>query len=448
MGGVDRFVTRKDGKPSSNAFEDIVHDSNHVLTGDLRQANDLRVRVPTTRLEAKPQSNVSSLTALAKALAARHPLRSDSDPEFVSVLSQRHNITDLEQQKSKFDDTELEDSTISSIEGPPQEQLYVMSTGYNQSSPALIKAADAAHYEQQYGEIDDDDGDHVIAKIEGNYDHHRNDMYFQNAAPMEYGSTFYDELAEARKDSLDNIRYFEAKSPSLQKLLPQPVALRPTSPMTFRDRPTSRPRSSQKRDANMPPPPPAAANKPKKSTVVIPPITTTHTTTFDKTSSYTDSSANTTSPPPTSSKDNNKKKRPISDHLDYDIANLKSMTFTHLDNQPFDVDPHRLSGAFVNPESHNQKLHTLKSLSDAERSKFFSLQSKDQWEASTVFFETRLAELFKELRVAREKRRDVAMKFEGEVRERMEAVQGSEGEIERCLGEMRGRARGVLPGGR
>ncbi len=442
MGRVDRFVkNRNDVEPPKSPFGNDKRTSNHASTERHRRVDDLRVKVPVTRLEAKPEgNNVSSLTTLAKALAARHPLRSDSDLGSVSTISKGHNITDLEQQKSKFDDTELEDSTISSLDGIPQEQRCVMSTDYNRFSPEVIRTAHEEHYEQQYAEAaaDDDEG-HPNPKIEEDGDHRRNDLYADDMDEIQFGPVTFDEIAVARRNVADNVRYLHSQSPLRPNVLRNPVPVRSTSPMAFRN---LAPRSSQR--STMAPPTP----NPQKSSVVIQPVTTTtQPTTFDKTSSYTDSSATTTPPPPEYSREKNKKKRPISDLLDYDRPALKSISFTDLDNQPFDLDPRRPAQATstANLDPHLQKLSTLKSLSDTERAKLFSAQTKDQWTASAEFFENRLGELCKELRLARDRRRDVTARYEAEVRERMGMVAGSGEGIERSLGEMRGRARGVLP---
>jgi hypothetical protein len=84
MKAVERFLIRKDQNAPKNPFDDNQQTSMPALTDWQRRANDLRVKVPTTRLEAKPEVNVSSLEGLAEALAARHPLRSDSDSGYVS----------------------------------------------------------------------------------------------------------------------------------------------------------------------------------------------------------------------------------------------------------------------------------------------------------------------------------------------------------------------------
>lgn len=427
MGKVDRFVARKNVEMRNNPLETDGQAANHALMERQRRANDLRVKVPVTRLEAKPESNVSSLTALAKAVAARHPLRSGSETGSVSSMPTTHNITDPWQQKSKFDDTELEDSTISSIDGMPQEHRYVIENpSYNQISREILRVVDLHRYDQQYGEIDDDDGSYANPNI-----------LYSDDIPQVHDPAVFDEIAVARRV---NARYLQAHSAPLSNFLPEPVVDRPSSPMVWRDRPPSRSHSAQK--AIMPPP-----SNPNKSNVVIAPMTTAHSITVDKTSSYTDFAANRTPPPP-EDRTGNRKKRPISDLLDHEPAVLKSMSFSDLDNQPFDLDPGRpteTASSTANPESHPERLSNLKSLSDLERAKFFTSQTRDQWAASTEFFEKRLMELFAELRVARDRRREVAMQFEGEVRERMGAVRESGEAIERCLAEMRGKARCVLP---
>lgn len=271
--------------------------------------------------------------------------------------------------------------------------------------------------------------------------HHQDDVHFHDPSQLQVGPAFWDEVGQARRDP-DNARYLQAQALPIPNFIQNPVAVRSSSPVPFRERPTSRPRPAQK--SIMAPP-----AKPTKSTaVIVPPTTTIHTTTFDKTSSYTDSSANTTPPPPNDSRETNKRKRSISDLLDHDPATLKSMSFSDLDNQPFDLDPRRpadTSSASTSTASHLKKLQTLKSFSDSERAKFFASQTKDQWIASTEFFQNRFGELFKELRTARDGRREVAMRFESEVRERMGIVRTDGEGIERCLGEIRGKARGVLP---
>lgn len=94
MGRVDRFVTRKDVGTRKDSLENEYETASNALVERQRRANDLRVKVPVTRLEAKSESNVSSLTALAKAVAARYPLRSESESGSVSRISKIHNITD------------------------------------------------------------------------------------------------------------------------------------------------------------------------------------------------------------------------------------------------------------------------------------------------------------------------------------------------------------------
>ena len=84
MSKVERFLTRRDANAPSNPVNDEKLPSNAGLTDWQRRANDSRVKVPATRLENKAEINVSSLKGLAEALAARHPLRSDSDLGYVS----------------------------------------------------------------------------------------------------------------------------------------------------------------------------------------------------------------------------------------------------------------------------------------------------------------------------------------------------------------------------
>ncbi|KAF7505853.1 hypothetical protein GJ744_012475 [Endocarpon pusillum] len=453
MSGVNRFVKKKDEKPRNNPFGNVNHVADDGVTKPPFRAKDLYTKVPKTSLDANPESNVSDLSALAKALAARYPLLSDADLGSVSKIPQRRNVTDLKQQKkSKFDDTELEDSTISSVEGISQEQPYGMRNGHVQSSPKLLSAGNFNDYEQQYAPAEEKEEGHNHFKKEEDDRYHQNEVRFGDPVSVEVGPAFWDEIGEARRDP-NNARYLQTQSIPVPSFIqnPSPVRspVRPPSPVPYRQRPTSRARPSQ--NSIMAPP-----AKPTKTTVVIPPPpppppvgSAQITATFDKTSSYTDSSGNTTPPPlfpPTNSRDKtNKKKRPHSDLLDHDPATLKAVSFSDLDKEFFDHDPRHPSSSSTTSSTHLEKLSTLRSLSESERGKFFASQTKDQWTASTEFFEKRLGELFQELRGAREKRRDVALRFEAEVRERWGGVrEGGEG-IERALAEIRGKARGVLP---
>ncbi len=325
-----------------------------------------------------------------------------------------------------------------------------MSNGYDQSSPKLLSTGNPNNYEQQYGQAEEDEEGHGHFEVEEHDHYHQNDVRFGDPVHLDPGPAFWDEVGEARSDP-NNIRYLQAQSIPVPSFIQNPAPIRSPSPVPYRKRPTSQPVQNQ----IMAPP-----ARPTKSTVVIPPpplpvINAQTTATFDKTSSYTDSSGNTTPPPvfpPTNSRDKtNKKKRPHSDPLDHDPTTLKSMSFSDLDKESFDLDPRHPSNTTTTSSSssssstHHEKLTTLKSLSEPERARFFASQSKDQWTASTDFFAKRLADLFAELRLARDKRRDVASRFETEIRERWSVVGEAGQGIESSLAEIRGKARGVLP---
>jgi hypothetical protein len=72
--GVGRFVQKKDVDTRSIQFGNEKVATDNGATEQQRRMNDLRVKVPVTRLEAKPEShlNVSSLAILHTALAAAH----------------------------------------------------------------------------------------------------------------------------------------------------------------------------------------------------------------------------------------------------------------------------------------------------------------------------------------------------------------------------------------
>lgn len=477
MGGVDRFVNRKDMKTSNNSFENNKVTSDPTLVERQRLANNLRVPVPVARLETKPDINVSSLPGLAVALAARHPLHSITDSGPVSNFSHAHNVTNLAQLRSKFDDTEYEESTMSSIGGVPPEQMYVTNTIYNHFSPTLPRPSYAPPFSAQYSEEVDGHEGRVNPKIEGDEDHYRNDLNMLGPSNALDNPAFFKEIEEARRNGPANTRYLKAEISSQPNFIHHPVAARSPSPNAFATRPKSRPRSAQ--NPTMAPPTTKAI---RKAPSVVPPLNTSTrplTTIFDKTSSYTDSSAGRTSPPPapnnTRDQDKKTQKRGLSEEplLDYDPVALQTMSFEDLENQPFDHNPRRQNqeNNQQSPPNHplhppsssssldpnQQLLQTLKSLSsspsssrpnDQQLTSYFSSQSQGQWLTSTESLERRLIELFADLKQAREERRTVSRKFEDEIRQRMQQVRGSGDGIEKALAEIRGRAGGLLSGAR
>jgi hypothetical protein len=252
------------------------------------------------------------------------------------------------------------------------------------------------------------------------------------------------EIAEARRNFSEKAWYLQAQSPYFPVAMDEVTSVRSTSPAALDDRPPSRPRSAHKVTA-LPSP------RLQTTGVMLPGGGITRATNaFDKSTSYTDSGAE-RSPNVSDSPGNpNGKKRPIADFLDYDIEMLKQMPFSELEQQPFDFDPgrglgHRDSTAQPSKQPHLDRLQNLRSLSTAERVEFFSSQTKDQWTASTTFFERRLAGLVEELGRARDRRREVTAKFEDEIRSHMMLVEESGDVIDRSLTEMRAKAKGVLP---
>lgn len=96
MSKIERFLTRRDATAPGKPFNDEQPPANPASTDWQRRINDTRAKVPPTRLESKPEINVSSLKGLAEGLAARHPLRSDTDLGHVSDNYGNHHVTDLD----------------------------------------------------------------------------------------------------------------------------------------------------------------------------------------------------------------------------------------------------------------------------------------------------------------------------------------------------------------
>ena len=273
--------------------------------------------------------------------------------------------------------------------------------------------------------------------------------------------TMNNELLLARENGPENMEHFRALFPGQQMFTKQheglPMRSSSPAPQVDQTPSRSRPRAAfrpvqqtfQRANSR---PPSQLVNKPAVP-IMIP-------TGFNKTSSYTDSAVEKPPSPQRQAPEpryENAKKRPLPDELiDYDPDALQAISFADLAAESFDIDPRHISSTSANApcpttlsqptDSHHSTLESLRDLSEPERAEFFSSQTQDQWTASTKFFEDRLAQLFDQLRQARQNRREIARAYEKEVGERMEELTRSGEEIEGSLDEIKGRARGVLPG--
>ncbi|PHH86627.1 hypothetical protein CDD83_9954 [Cordyceps sp. RAO-2017] len=124
---------------------------------------------------------------------------------------------------------------------------------------------------------------------------------------------------------------------------------------------------------------------------------------------------------------------------DYDDNILSSMTYSDLQDEPFDLDPARASGQNGQDMSAKLplKLEQYRQQGEREQQHFFAAMSMEDWEASGDWFVEQFADLMKRLRDARRSKRRMIQSFEDEAARREEAVRMRSETIDRKLARMR-----------
>lgn len=125
---------------------------------------------------------------------------------------------------------------------------------------------------------------------------------------------------------------------------------------------------------------------------------------------------------------------------DYDDVALSSMTFSDLQNEPFDLDPAKapkVQNAIGDADTLSTKLDRIRSDGEYEQREFFSNMSINDWEESGDWFVEQFAGIMNRLKDARREKRDIVAEFEAEAAKQEEAVRLRSENIDRKLTKMK-----------
>ncbi|PHH59209.1 hypothetical protein CDD81_3564 [Ophiocordyceps australis] len=134
--------------------------------------------------------------------------------------------------------------------------------------------------------------------------------------------------------------------------------------------------------------------------------------------------------------------------FDYDDKLLNTMTYSDLDEEPFDLDPAK-AVAQKGPDSAAKlplKLEQYRQQGRKEQLQLFSKMSLDEWETSGDWFVDQFTKIMKKLRDARRNKRRAMRAFEDEAARREEAVRLRLESMDRRLVKMKQDGQRVVAG--
>ena len=138
---------------------------------------------------------------------------------------------------------------------------------------------------------------------------------------------------------------------------------------------------------------------------------------------------------------------PLEHQLDYDPPKLHTLTYATLHDEPFDHSPRRSTHS-SSPSALSRRLHRiLSNHSPEQQSQFFTTLPLSEWREAGEWFNKQFGELTAQLAQKREEQREIARRFEAEVKRREEAVQREMKTVEEEMDEMR-RSGGLVLRGR
>lgn len=119
-----------------------------------------------------------------------------------------------------------------------------------------------------------------------------------------------------------------------------------------------------------------------------------------------------------------------------DYATLKAQPF---DDQPGDTAPSQPPANGLPPAgaSFKDRLKHMSKQGQLNQAEFFSQLSKEEWEKSGDWFIDQFTDLMKQMRAARQAKREISKQFEDEIAAREEAVRGKTVGIEQVLRKMK-----------
>lgn len=146
------------------------------------------------------------------------------------------------------------------------------------------------------------------------------------------------------------------------------------------------------------------------------------------------------------------KKRRI--ELDYNDAELASMSYSDLRAQSFDYDPQKVAvqqqqqNATMPSESGTleERLEFYKTKGGLDQHQFFTRISVDEWEEAGDWFLTRFSDVVEKMRKARKSKRQLVATFEADVAAREEAVRGKMEGIARTLEDLKQEGQTMMAG--
>ena len=134
--------------------------------------------------------------------------------------------------------------------------------------------------------------------------------------------------------------------------------------------------------------------------------------------------------------------------LDYDEEQLKTMSYSNLSKQPFDVDPRaaatRPRDEHGEPLSLERRLANMSLMKEKDIRAMFANQTDEEWEQTGSWFAQQFADKMKKLVDIRHERRMIALEYEMEIKRRQAAVQAKTEEVEGELKELKDGSKELL----
>jgi len=135
--------------------------------------------------------------------------------------------------------------------------------------------------------------------------------------------------------------------------------------------------------------------------------------------------------------------------LDYNDAELNSMSYSDLRAQAFDYDPQQAAlqqTTVPTGGSLQERLQHYKTKDVTEQQQFFTRLSMDEWEDSGDWFLEQFGAVMQKMKNARREKRKLIQNFEDEISAREEAVRGKIEGIGKTLEELKEEGKAMMAG--
>lgn len=121
---------------------------------------------------------------------------------------------------------------------------------------------------------------------------------------------------------------------------------------------------------------------------------------------------------------------------DYDDKALSQMSYSDLQNEPFDFDPARAPSKDDSGGA-SSRIAQVQHMGSSDQQQFFANMSINEWEESGDWFVDKFTDIMKRLREARRNKRQMIQRFEDEATEREELVRKHTDEVDEKLNKMK-----------